>query len=397
MTQIRGVFPLPQTSPQIAGVVQVVTLGPGGIYVMPSGNYLVQCGPTTVLQWYDPLALMWRVVTPAQEYTPLNADGTNYRLVNFSGIVQGAVITAPGTSGVDGIGPVQTGTSLGIAPPPAGGVTGQATGYCIIGGALAAPTVVQGGMRFQVAPIVCCDPPPVGGRQATFVATVDENGVINAVNVVDPGAGYNRVPQFYVVPQPRHYQGSPRWPMIDEVPPPWELRGLRHPSPWPAPGLIHPDCVWPGTLFQPNIDPRGALIVGTPLVGTGTVTGIVIDYYGAGYDGTVPAITFVGGPLTGAAATAVMALSLTGTTVALGGTSTAGTPVTITGNPVTPPIPGAPSAPATAVFADAAGNATIVSPGLGFQAGATASTGTAVPTTALGGASDTSYLQAKVN
>ncbi|MBO0863562.1 MAG: hypothetical protein J2P16_00620 [Mycobacterium sp.] len=304
MTQIRGAFPLPQTSPQICGVPSVVTLAPGGIYVFPSGNYLVQCGPNTILQWFDPLALMWRVVMPSQDYTDLNADGANYRLVNITGVVESATITAPGASGVDGIGPVQTGTSISFDPPPAGGVTGQATGYLIIGGALAAPTVVQGGEKFAVAPVVCCDPPPIGGIQATFTCTVDATGMITAVTVVNPGAGYVSVPQFYIVPQPRHYQGAPQWPMRHEVPPPWDARGLHHHEPWPAPGLIHPQNVWPGSDFQPNIDSvRGALIVGTPLTGTGTVTGIVVNYYGAGYT-AAPAITFAGGPLTGAAATA---------------------------------------------------------------------------------------------
>src|SRR5262249_6756468 len=157
---------------------------------------------TTVLQWWDPLETMWRVKEPSPDYTNLNTDGVNFRLVNMSGVVSGVTIGAPGSGGTDGIRPVQTRTTASIAPPAWGGAPAQADAYVIIGGSVPAPTVVKGGQNFLVAPLVCCDPPPVGGRQATFTCQINAQGVITGVTQVEGGAGYLSVPQFYIIPQP---------------------------------------------------------------------------------------------------------------------------------------------------------------------------------------------------
>lgn len=377
MPQIRGVFPLPQTSPQIAGVDQVVCLPSGGIYVLPPGNFIVTTGPSTYLEYFDPLQTIWRPTQPHQAFGYLSCDGSNYRLLNGSGIVSSVTITAAGSGGTNGIGPVETGTTISFAASPSGA---QAVGYVIVGGSVPAPQLVQGGSEFVVAPLVCCDPPPVGGIQATFTATISAAGVITAVTLVNPGAGYTSIPQFYIIPQPMFCQSVLRWPR--DFPP----------QKWPAPGLINQANVWPGTIYQPNIPvnpSQGALIVGQPLTGSGTVTGINIIYNGAGYTGTAtPAITFAGGPLTGAVATSQMSLSApaVGQPVALGGTSTVGEVVTIPG-----------TIPAVLTAVDTAGNFIVTSPGMGIQPGAIASNGQPVPAAALGGTSDTSYVQAKVN
>jgi hypothetical protein len=298
MTQIRGVFPLPQTSPQIAGVVPVVTLPSGGVYVLPAGNYLVIVGSRSLLQWFDPVGAQWLQSSfTGTSPTPITSDGTNYRILNATGVVQGAAITAAGSGGTNGIGPIQTGTAVGFSASP----TGQtAEGYAIIGGSVPAPTVVQGGSGFLVPPVVCCDPPPVGGIQATFVATISTAGVITTVTQVNPGAGYTSVPQFYVIPQPKFYEGMPRWPGDAPVTPPW-----------PAPGSINPANVWPGTIYQANIAQNGALLTGNPLTGSGTLTGINLVYGGGGYPtATPPTISFVGGTLTGATASANAPIAL---------------------------------------------------------------------------------------
>ena len=79
--------------------------------------------------------------------------------------------------------------------------------------------------------------------------------------------------------------------------------------PWPAPGTINPANVWPGTVYQPNIPvnaSQGALIIGNPLTGSGTITGITVIYGGGGY-AAAPAVTIAGGTLAGTpAATAVL-------------------------------------------------------------------------------------------
>jgi hypothetical protein len=295
MTQIRGVFPLPQTSPQIAGVDQVVELGSGCVYVMPSGNYLCATGPNTALEWFDPLATQWRPMVADPAYNEFSSDGTNYRLVNMTGGVSTVTVSGAGSGGTNGIGPVQTGTTVAFSASPTGAwMTAQ--GYGIVGGSVPAPTVTQAGSNFVVPPIVCCDPPPVGGIQATFVAQINASGGIASVTQVNPGAGYTSVPQFYVIPQPQYWQGGQRWPGDTIV------------QPWPAPGLVNQANVWPGTIFQPNIATAGALLTGNALTGSGTLTGIVVIYNGGGYaTGTPPTLSFAGGSLTGMTATATVA------------------------------------------------------------------------------------------
>ena len=295
MTQIRGVFPLPQTSPQICGVDQVVALVSGGMYVVPSGNYLLAAGPNTALEWFDPISTSWRPLFAPQAYTDFTSDGTNYRLVNMSGGVSTVAVTGAGSAGANGIGPVQTGTTVGFSAAP-GGAWLTAQGYAIVGGSVPAPTVTQGGANFVVPPLVCCDPPPIGGVQATFTATINASGAIATVTQVNAGAGYTSIPQFYVIPQPQYYQGGPRWPGDSVI------------QPWPAPGTINPANVWPGTIYQANIATTGALLTGNALTGSGTLTGIGIIYNGGSYTTAAPpTIAFAGGTLTGMTATATVA------------------------------------------------------------------------------------------
>ena len=384
MTAIRGVFPLPKTGPSTTGTVEAIALISGGMYIIPSGQWITALGATTVLQWFDPLMTLWRPVALQQGFTDLNSDGTNYRIVNCSGGVQSVTVTTAGSGGVNGIGPSQTGTTVGFTAP-AGGAPFTPDAYAIIGGTVPVPTVAQGGSGFLVPPVIACDPPPVGGRQALFTATISAAGVITAINSVDAGAGYTSIPKFYIIPQPKFYQGQGRWPGdVTQT--------------WPAPGLIHSSNVWPGTIYQPNIsDPLGAQLVGNALTGTGTLTGIVVTYYGGGYTGAnLPTISFAGGSLAGgAAATAIMSYSLIGPTIAMGGSSTSGAPF-VTGGGVVTPAPTGIIAPqqAAGTYTDASGNVQLTSPGFGLQKVPVGPTGTAVPNANVGGVTDISYLQA---
>ena len=300
MAQTRGPFPLPQTSPQICGVAEVVELVSGGVYVLPPGNYLISFSQTTttVLQWFDPIAETWRPMA-GQAYYVVNGDGANYRLYNMSGAVTGITFSSAGASGTNGIGPVQTGSSIGFSAATVGvnQALNTAQGYVIIGGSVPAPTVTQGGSGFAAVPIVCCYPPPIGGVQATFSAATS-GGAIVGVSVINPGAGYTSIPQFYIIPQPLYYTGMPRWPGDGVI------------ARWPAPGLVHPNNVWAGSIYQPNISITGALLTGNALTGSGSITGVNVFYPGGGYPtATPPTITIAGGPLTGAVLTASVELA----------------------------------------------------------------------------------------
>src|SRR5262249_34696997 len=136
--------------------------------------------------------------------------------------------------------------------------------------------------------------------------------------------------------------------------------------------------VWTGSPFQANIQTgtTGALLTGLALTGSGTLTGIVMTAFGNGYAGnTVPAISFSGTSLGAAAATSIMSLCASGSSVtATGGTTavTNGTAISSLGliagtndnNTFFPrPMRGLTSA--------AAGTFTVEDPGFGLQGGTT--------------------------
>jgi len=296
-----------------------VALGPGQYFYIPSGEHLITLGPQSICQWWDPVNSLWRNLGPAPCATfALGADAYNYRIINLSGVVVGGLITTAGTAGTNGIGPTQTGASISFGAAPSGGQA--AKGYIIVGGAVGSAggsaTVTQAGSGFVVPPLVLIDPPPIGGIQATAVSTITAGGAINSVTMVNPGAGYTSVPNFYLVPQFLDYPG--------QLALPYTVPATGLPAPYFAPGLIAGGAGTGGTggIMPPQNFMRGlqiaapitsgALITGPALAGSGTTTGIVVTDYGSGYT-SVPTITFTNAP-TSAAATAVMSWGVTAVT-----------------------------------------------------------------------------------
>ncbi|SRR5712691_4468619 len=402
MAQIRGYFPLPFSSPQATQGANVVTLGSGGVYYPPAGEYIITTGGQTIIQWFDPDNYLWRNYGGPNSFEQISTDGSNYRLVNLSGVAVGGNITNPGSGGTNGIGPNQTGSTVTFGAPLAGGVTATAQGYVVVGGTVAAPTIAQAGSGFLVPPLIACDPPPVGGVQATFTATVTAGGALAAIAQVNPGAGYTSVPQFYIVPQPQFYQGAARFPGDTA-------------QTIPAPGLINPIHAWTGSPFQANIisGAAGALLtLPAAVTGSGTLTAIAMTYFGNGYTAnTIPTISFAGVSLGAAAATAIMSMCLNVTTVVATGGSTwtvgnavetsLGLVANSNDNNFFFPRPG------RGIVSNATGpQFTVEDPGFGFQKlpvpgmlfnSATAQTGTAaIPALSVGGISDTSILQPMV-
>ncbi len=396
MAQIRGFFPLPFNGPQVTGSANVVALASGGVYVLPAGEWAVTTGSQTIIQWWDPDNFLWRNMSGPTSFEQLSSDGANYRLVNWSGVVQGGNITNAGSGGTNGIGPVQTGSTVTFAAPAAGGVTATAQGYVVVGGSVPAPTVTQGGSGFLVPPMIVCDPPPIGGVQATFTCAITSAGVLSTVTQLTAGAGYTSIPQFYIIPQPMFYQGAIRYP------------GDVTPAYPPPPGLINPANVWTGSPYQPNIQTgtTGALLTGVALTGSGTLTAIVMTFAGSGYAGnTVPAITFGGTAITSAAATAIMSFCATGTTVtATGGAGTVNGPAVTSLGMIAQTNNNNQffARPARGVTTAAAGSFTVEDPGFGLQGGTVFVSGvnmTALATvtnTQYGGKTDASVLQAMV-
>jgi len=264
-----------------------VSLGQGGLFYPPAGNYIVSLGTATVLQVFDAQALVWRNVTATpSQFVAFDSDGINWRLLNITGTLLALGISAAGTGAPNnGINPA--GVALTI---PAGTANSNATGYPIIGGALGGGvTVTAAGSGFTCPPVIVIDPPPVGGIQATAVATITAGGAINTVTVVNAGAGYSSTPNIFVLPQitlnPSAAIPPNTTPPVTAVPP--GTVGL------PPPGLNY--------FAMTGIVPvsGGAILnwtSATPLsASSGTLTGAVLTYGGVGYSGTVtPTITGAG-------------------------------------------------------------------------------------------------------
>ena len=384
-----------------------LTLAPGQMFYPPSGNYWWQPGDETVLQMWNPIQGLWgSIAQPDSGLTSFNTDGFNFRLVNLSGVVTGANITAAGSGGTNGIGTAVTGVTVLVAAPGATG-GGTALAYPIVGGSVPAPTITAAGGPFSVAPLVVCDPPPLGGIQATFAATLNSAGGLGSIAQINPGAGYPSVPNFYVIPQTQFYQGAPSGGVAAAllIPP-----GVVNPNqftltPTPAPGYNYATS---------SASLAGALLTPNALTGSGTLTGIVFYYYGSLYTGTtIPAITVTG--CGAAAATAIMSMCMTGFSSVVGGaTYGAGNPpnfetslgLIATANNNLNLLPRA----ARGVMALAGGaitatGAVIEDAGFGFQKVPVAAVlntsavpgtlGTFVPV--VGGVNDTSILQDKVS
>jgi hypothetical protein len=409
MAQMRGLFPLPSSSPQNNGIPNALALPSGGVWYPPSGTYLITTGSQTIVEWYDPVGTIWRQYSGPETLAQISCDGTNYRLVNNSGTCVGGNITNQGSGGTNGIGPVQTGSTVTFAAPAAGGVTAQAQGYVVVGGSVPAPTITQGGSGFLVPPIVCCDPPPPGGVQAIFTTTISAAGVITAVTPLQntgtgttstsSGAGYTSVPQFYIIPQWQFFPGALRFP--------GDVAGPTNPQNAYPPGLINPANAWNGSPYQGNLvtGTTGALLTGAALTGSNSLTAIVMTAFGGGYTGNSQATISFGGTSLGAvAATPIMSFCITGATAAAtGGAGQAvGTNVVTSlglvagfnnNNTFFP-------RPARGVLTNANGTFTVEDPGYGLQGAVVVETGgTALATvtnTQYGGRVDTSIIQAMV-
>jgi hypothetical protein len=395
MSRIGGVFPLPLQAP--ANGDGVIVLPSGGVYMLPPGNFIVTQGIQTNLQWFDPNGLVWRTTQPSDALNWISSDGTNFRLVNMSGVAVGASVTAAGSGGTNGIGFTATGAAVTFGAPAVGGALATATGYAIVGGSVAAPTITQGGSGFLMPPLLIADPPPVGGIQATAVGAISSAGVLSTVTMVNVGAGYASTPNWYVIPQPPNYQGGPTAGVAANA--------------FPPPGLVYPTNLPGGSSFTANSSLNGCQLTSVALTGSGTLTGIGIMNYGFGYTGTtIPVVTVTG--VGSATATAIMSFTMTSVTVTAAGGGYTGAAVPIWesslglvssafNNQI--PLPRA-ARGATVIGGGAISSFVIEDPGFGFQKvpiisvfDTTADNSSlGIGTAVVGGVNDVSVLQGRV-
>lgn len=286
MARIGGAFPLP--TGQVQEGTNKIELGSGGVWYLPSGEYVVLTDAYCVVERWDPIETIWVSFIPVSSGGFISVDGYNFRVHNVAGVVSSNTYTA-GSGMTNGIGAAITGVSVAYA---ASNTTGYptATGYVIIGGSVAAPTVTQAGSGFLVPPTIVIDPPPTGGIQATAIAVMTAAGSsgIASITMVNAGAGYAASPNFWIVPQFASYPGGPS--------------GGVAAGAIPAPGLVYPSNALPGNQ---NTSAVGAQLTSIALTGSGTLLAIHMINSGGGYTGA-PAVTFTGGA-GGIAATAVVA------------------------------------------------------------------------------------------
>lgn len=314
--RIGGAYPFGQ------GAVPI-PLSPGATFNIPAGNYLVTLAGQSVLQYFDPSQLLWRVVGQPSRSIQLNGcDGYNYRLVNMSGVSNGALITNAGSGATNGIGAAATGVTVSWGTAPTGGVA--ATGYAVVGGSINTTiAITAAGSGFVSPPLLLIDPPPPGGIQATAVVATLTAGAIGAVTVTNAGAGYTSVPNVYVIPNWYTYQGY-GVPVNATTPvgggPPGAVAPIGSTNQSYPPTL--PFIQWPPTAGGAQ------LTVNATLGGSGTVTGIVMTGYGSKYLGTaIPTITITGAGA--AAATAIMSFSVTSVTTTAAGAAVSVAPTWI--------------------------------------------------------------------
>lgn len=239
---------------QSAQAVGPLTLAAGQAELIPAGQWLIQPGPYSQIEVYDPITGIWRGLgTQAHDMKCVLSDGQNFRISNLSGCAVGAFVTNVG-SGY---------TSAPTVTASAGGSAWRA----IVGGAInTTVTITSGGSGYTYPPLLLIDPPPVGGVVATATCTISA-GAINAVTVVNQGAGYLVAPNITILPDPRDTAGT-----------------------------------------------GGVLTVNSTLAGAGTVTAVVCTDQGTPQT-SVPTLSFSGGGGSSAAATAVMCFAVTGFTI----------------------------------------------------------------------------------
>ena len=177
-----------------------IALPAGGIWPVPAGEWWIQLGFYSFLQYLDPITNVW--VTGASgawegNHTFCVSDGYNARVANMTGCPISAVVVASAGSYVQG--------STTITVTGGGGSLWSP----IIGGQLATKTWISYGAGYGIAPMALLPPPPpaqsnangVGGIPATGYFTI-ASGTVSGFSFTNSGAGYPSSFTIVAVPNP---------------------------------------------------------------------------------------------------------------------------------------------------------------------------------------------------
>jgi len=159
-----------------------ITLQNGQAFLIPPGQWEINAGRYTQIQYFDSTAFRWRTYGnwPGQ-LKLISSDGTNFRLINSTGTPVGAVITNVGagnaTNGYN---------TVTVAPS-----TGNSSWGTLVGGTLNTTVTVTASGNFSLPPVLVWTP---AGNQTfpflppSFYCNMSGNN-INTVTVQYPGAG----------------------------------------------------------------------------------------------------------------------------------------------------------------------------------------------------------------
>lgn len=253
--------------PQISATNRI-SLPPGGNILIPSGTWWVVPGVYSSVQVLDPVTNTWVVYETDTINTgfKVNSDGVNYRIINPTGFPIGACVT-------------NGGTGYTSAPAVAAGAGGS-TWLAIVGGAISQINIsaAGSGLNYGSTPIVNIAAPPSPGVPATAAATINSAGAITTITMINQGAGYTSAPAVTI-----------------------------------SPAAGDPNLLSTSTVNITNAKATAQLSY------VGVVSAVLLTNDGLSAQAQAPALTFSGGAGSNAAATAVMALTVTGYTVTTAG------------------------------------------------------------------------------
>lgn len=178
-----------------------IGLAAGDTFVVPAGDWYLQPGSYSVLQYLDPVTNTWNMTSTAAWAGGIQfvkSDGFTFRVANLLNCPVGATITNAGGAYV------QASTTI-VA------TGGNSTWLPIVGGALAQSggTMTAVGAGYGIAPIVMIPPPPpasnnpngVGGNAASAYTAIG-SGTVSGFTFTAVGSGYPTAPIGVIVPSP---------------------------------------------------------------------------------------------------------------------------------------------------------------------------------------------------
>jgi hypothetical protein len=174
-----------------------VDMPAGAMLYVPPGLWKIRLGLYTMVQTLDPVSGAWLPYSTVggRPVGLVNSDGNNFRILNPTGTVIGALVTTNGTLCT------QAGTTATLS-------VGSSTWQPIVGNSVTSiavgndPKGVAGGSGYILPPIVDIQPPPPGGIPATAVAVLTA-GAVSSITMINEGAGYTAgAPAVIIRPNP---------------------------------------------------------------------------------------------------------------------------------------------------------------------------------------------------